>query len=123
MDSENHTAHMGFTIMWAEMLRCTVHDIAAGIRIGALDDALMPQHMEFQSDKARQRDDAHDAVNFLRSPAALKICEIFRAEPAWLLRKCMEYSGRKGVRGKLVAARPPANTDSRRKPKRRREPA
>lgn len=120
MNSENHTAQLGYLTMWAEMLRCTVHDIAAGIRIGALDERLRRRSGEFESAKARIRDESYDAVDFLNSPAALKVCDMFHSDPGYVLRKCMDYAGKKGVRGNLAGHRPPVNTDSLRKPKRRR---
>lgn len=93
---------MGHLTLWAEVLKCAVEDVSGGIRIGALTADLRTTGKEFIGNRAVRAMDALEAAVFLKSAGGVRLCDMFRCNPEWVLRRCRERArereGRSNIR-------------------------
>nr|AIA11205.1 Unknown Function [uncultured bacterium] len=93
---------MGHLALWAEVLKCAVEDVSGGIRIGALTADLRATGKEFIGNRAVRAVDALEATVFLKSAGGTRLCDMFRCDPEWVLRRCRDAAkdraGRANVR-------------------------
>lgn len=87
---EQDDAALGHLALWAEVLKCAAEDVSGGIRIGALTKDLRATDRPFTGRQMEQAADALDALDFLRSHGAVRLCDMFHTDPGYVLRKCCE---------------------------------
>jgi len=83
----NHTAQLGHLTLWSAVLRDVTDTINRGVRSGVITRELEPVCANFDAAKAALRSDAVEALEFLQSAGAVKLCDMFHVDPSWVLRR------------------------------------
>lgn len=84
----NHTAELGFMMLWGELLKDCADDIAAAVVIGGIDMETLteiPAKGQLDCIKMKQKLDGLDAVRFLRGEAGTAFCWKFGVDPTAIL--------------------------------------